>query len=288
MMDYSRIGERFREIRTSQKLSLKDLASDKVTYGQIAKFERCEQMIATDKFFYLVNRLNLTPNEFFYEFGDFRFNDFEQLTDRMVMYFQNDDKEKIRELIDEFEKSEKESTVYHLLNLTMLRIVANELDDTIIVSEQEVQFLSDYLFGVETWTTYEITLFSNSITLLAPDLIGPLTLELLKNDKSYSKIPSRKALIRATTLNALTILIKNQKFLIAEVVRDYLKPLISKDVLIELAIFEFLDNLLQYQHHASRKYIARNDEILLGLHLLGHQTPLLDQLISKMRHQSGR
>lgn len=159
-MGYNEMGQRFREIRKAFKLTLKDLDSDQITYSQIAKFERGEQMITVDKLFYLLNCVGLTPNEFFYDFRDSKFPDFEQLTDKMVSYFQNNETDKIIELIHNFENTEFDSTTYHSLNSIMLRIVANELDSNIVVTDDEIQFLSDYLFSVDMWTTYDITLFS--------------------------------------------------------------------------------------------------------------------------------
>ncbi|MCZ2735099.1 Rgg/GadR/MutR family transcriptional regulator [Lacticaseibacillus rhamnosus] len=272
------MGQRFREIRKAFKLTLKDLDSDQITYSQIAKFERGEQMITVDKLFYLLNCVGLTPNEFFYDFRDPKFPDFEQLTDKMVSYFQNNETDKIIELIHNFENTESGSTTYHSLNSIMLRIVANELDSNIVVTDDEIQFLSDYLFSVDMWTTYDITLFSNSITFLPPELIEVLTLELLTSPNNNLEIASRKSLVRAAALNALTTLVKNKKFTTSKTIRDYLKPLISKDMLIEFAIFEFLDNLLVHVDHPNSQNITRNNEILYALRLLDFPTPVLNQL----------
>lgn len=277
-MGYNEMGQRFREIRKAFKLTLKDLNSDQITYSQIAKFERGEQMITVDKLFYLLNCVGLTPNEFFYDFRDSKFPDFEQLTDKMVSYFQNNETDKIIELIHNFENTKSGSTTYHSLNSIMLRIVANELDSNIVVTDDEIQFLSDYLFSVDMWTTYDITLFSNSITFLPPELIEVLTLELLTSPNNNLEITSRKSLVRAAALNALTTLVKNKKFTTSKTIRDYLKPLISKDMLIEFAIFEFLDNLLVHVDHPNPQNITRNNEILYALRLLDFPTPVLNQL----------
>lgn len=277
-MGYNEMGQRFREIRKAFKLTLKDLDSDQITYSQIAKFERGEQMITVDKLFYLLNCVGLTPNEFFYDFRDSKFPDFEQLTDKMVSYFQNNETDKIIELIHNFENTESGSTTYHSLNSIMLRIVANELDSNIVVTDDEIQFLSDYLFSVDMWTTYDITLFSNSITFLPPELIEVLTSELLTSPNNNLEIASRKSLVRAAALNALTTLVKNKKFTTSKTIRDYLEPLISKDMLIEFAIFEFLDNLLVHVDYPNPQNITRNNEILYALRLLDFPTPVLNQL----------
>ena len=277
-MGYNEMGQRFREIRKAFKLTLKDLDSDQITYSQIAKFERGEQMITVDKLFYLLNCVGLTPNEFFYDFRDSKFPDFEQLTNKMVSYFQNNETDKIIELIHNFENTKSGSTTYHSLNSIMLRIVANELDSNIVVTDDEIQFLSDYLFSVDMWTTYDITLFSNSISFLPPELIEVLTLELLTSPNNNLEIASRKSLVRAAALNALTTLVKNKKFTTSKTIRDYLKPLISKDMLIEFAIFEFLDNLLVHVDYPNPQNITRNNEILYALRLLDFPTPVLNQL----------
>lgn len=281
-MGYNEMGQRFREIRKVFKLTLKDLDSDQITYSQIAKFERGEQMITVDKLFYLLNCVGLTPNEFFYDFRDSKFPDFEQLTDKMVSYFQNNETDKIIELIHNFENTESDSTTYHSLNSIMLRIVANELDSNIVVTDDEIQFLSDYLFSVDMWTTYDITLFSNSISFLPPELIEVLTLELLTSPNNNLEIASRKSLVRAAALNALTTLVKNKKFTTSKTIRDYLEPLISKDMLIEFAIFEFLDNLLVHVDYPNPQNITRNNEILYALRLLDFPTPVLNQLRNEL------
>ena len=281
-MGYNEMGQRFREIRKVFKLTLKDLDSDQITYSQIAKFERGEQMITVDKLFYLLNCVGLTPNEFFYDFRDSKFPDFEQLTDKMVSYFQNNETDKIIELIHNFENTESDSTTYHSLNSIMLRIVANELDSNIVVTDDEIQFLSDYLFSVDMWTTYDITLFSNSTSFLPPELIEVLTLELLTSPNNNLEIASRKSLVRAAALNALTTLVKNKKFTTSKTIRDYLEPLISKDMLIEFAIFEFLDNLLVHVDYPNPQNITRNNEILYALRLLDFPTPVLNQLRNEL------
>ena len=196
----------------------------------------------------------------------------------MVSYFQNNETDKIIELIHNFENTKSGSTTYHSLNSIMLRIVANELDSNIVVTDDEIQFLSDYLFSVDMWTTYDITLFSNSITFLPPELIEVLTLELLTSPNNNLEIASRKSLVRAAALNALTTLVKNKKFTTSKTIRDYLEPLISKDMLIEFAIFEFLDNLLVHVDYPNPQNITRNNEILYALRLLDFPTPVLNQL----------
>ncbi|EUJ26329.1 helix-turn-helix domain-containing protein [Listeria cornellensis] len=67
-------GETIREIRLSKALTQKEVAGNIVSLSFYAKVEKGENNLSADKFFKILNKLNIEIDEFLFVHNDFKEN----------------------------------------------------------------------------------------------------------------------------------------------------------------------------------------------------------------------
>lgn len=85
------IGEFFRGVRKARSLKLKDLANEQVTLAQLSKFERGETVLSFDRLLSVIDRLNMTFEEFSYMANAYQQPTFHEFYDKAIKaaQFQN-------------------------------------------------------------------------------------------------------------------------------------------------------------------------------------------------------
>lgn len=51
----------------------------------------------------------------------------------------------------------------------MIKITIHSLDSSYVITEDEKNFLTSYLYEIEEWTEYELYIFGNTMTILSDD-----------------------------------------------------------------------------------------------------------------------
>lgn len=65
MIELAKMGELFKQIRISKRLTLKDVAGDYLSISFLSKFERGESDISLSRFFQLLEQLDVSVEEFY-------------------------------------------------------------------------------------------------------------------------------------------------------------------------------------------------------------------------------
>ena len=166
-MSYNSI---YRALRTGKKKTIEEVCSatgHKVSKSFISKFERSESDISFSRLCLLLDALNVSLNEFSYlliESNDK--DDIDRFIELVSLnYYQNNDK-KLQEIV---EKERQEYQITGISDHLYKSILANVFYCDLFqqkISEKEIRILSDYLFGVEYWSKYELILLTNCITML--------------------------------------------------------------------------------------------------------------------------
>lgn len=237
------LGNTIRQIREDKMITMTDLTTGIMSISQLSKFERGETRISSEKFIQLLERLDVTMDEFLYLDEDNEFYSTEVLIDHLKKAYLEEDINKLlhyRKL--QLTKGKK-------LNATMISVLAKNLSSNIQLDDQEIIALCDYLFTVKTWGRHEIILFGNTITALPFETIKIYIQELIRKDIQFYKIKSNKKLLVSTLINISIILLEQDSYIEVKQLLEKIKVIIDQDeyFLLEMNSYKFVNGLLLYK-----------------------------------------
>lgn len=197
MIDY---GTHFKLIREGKKISISKLAQKSmISKSQISRFERGESEISFSKIVVLLDSLNVSLGEYVSLFP--KKSSIEKIKEEMSQVKSLAKSQDITSLRKKAKLLNQNSPEEIFTNILMKSIM-HSVDENIYPSQQEIEYLTDYLFKIEFWTYYEIILLGNSIRFINLNTSFLLTKELLNSGSKYhSDSPYNKKMIIQLSLN---------------------------------------------------------------------------------------
>ncbi|AXJ13291.1 helix-turn-helix domain-containing protein [Streptococcus pluranimalium] len=203
----SNLGQTLRKIRQSKNITITQLEDGCLSKSQISRFERGESEISCIRLINLLNKLNVTIDEFIAIHNSNMLPQFQTLIHNIKRLYSRNDVESLKILLNVNSKYNTKS-----LENTMLKSILFTLTPNISPSEEELIELSDYLFSVEIWGFYEIVLLGNCIRSLSYDTVFLLTKEMVKNYRFSLNNKTNKILVSQLSINCLISSIDNEAF----------------------------------------------------------------------------
>ena len=218
----SNLGHSLRKIRKSKNISITQLEDGCLSKSQISRFERGESEISCIRLINLLNKLNVTIDEFISIHNNNTLPHFPTLINNIRKLYSRNDVESLKILLNANSKYTTNS-----LENTMLKSLLYTLTPDISPNEEELLELTDYLFSVEIWGFYEIVLLGNCVRTLNYNTVFLLTKEMLKNYHFSVNNKTNKILVTQLSINCLISSIDNEffnncQFLIKEI-KDLLR-----------------------------------------------------------------
>ena len=189
-------GNILKIIRTSKNLSLKDVAGSGLSAAQLSRFERGLTTISVDSFYGCLRNLNMDLAEFQLLYSQMTDSPDASYPGIFSQIYTEQEEEGLRRLLSKEVDflTEEPDNQYHHLNQIVLKIQLS--DET--VTDQEVSELSDYLFSVDEWGNYEVSLFVQALPVLSSQTIEVFGNELMNRTHLHRDIPeSRRVLTQA-------------------------------------------------------------------------------------------
>lgn len=163
------IGETIKRLRLAKKIPSQSLYTDLLSRQARSNFEKGESDTTVSKFFILLDRLNISLDEFYVLHTQKESVEFHLFTDIASVYYKKDIEGLIlliNKLSEEYKRTNNIKYYhYKIMVENMLRILKNESPS------EDFEQLSNYLMNCDSWGYYEIMLFSNSINYFSQDLI---------------------------------------------------------------------------------------------------------------------
>ena len=269
MIDLVMVGENFRELRRARGLVLKDLENSKVSASQIGKFERGQTSITVDKMFYIIDRVNITIEEFFHILNGYEGSSFSQDMRTIHSAFLKKDIVKIKKFIDKESVKINSIDFYSRLNIIMFKNLARMLDKTIDIAEKDIEFLADYLISIDIWTEYEVVIFSNCMDILPVPLTISLGKDLLSRTAFYHNIPQNKKKIQHTLVNLYQNMIDSNEKQAAICFGNELFMLLDERDSFEMIHYVFLKSIFNYKFCSKKEALYDIENQISALETLG-------------------
>lgn len=240
------LGPLFRTLRKERGFTLKSLSEGIISFSYLSKFEKGKTQISLHNFIQLLQRMNLTVDEVLY-YNQIKTNQYREFFQKIAVAHVQQDLAKLKSY-SEIERTlyQENKIKFHKYNATMIGAVIKDLDSDFFISEDEIHALVDYILACSFWTTYEISLFGNSLSLFSEDSLIILLKEIKKRIQEYQVMhKDLRDLIRLLQNGAL-IFLRNKKVGQALEISNFLITVIERDQYFEKTRQLFIDGVITF------------------------------------------
>ena len=198
------MGEIFKTLRTSRNISLKEATGNEFSHSMLSRFENGESDITITKLLIGLKNIRTELSEFSYLINGFKSSSYSLLKKDIWNAISSNQLSVLNQLyMKELEEYRTHLKDVSFLNALIVKSHMLFLDENVIMTKEEESFLYNYLFSVEIWGEYELTVFSDVSVLLPIDLYMRYTREMMKRVDFLGELRKNKNLIHSILLNGL-------------------------------------------------------------------------------------
>ena len=280
----SKLGITLRKVRKGKQISLCSVADEHLSKSQISRFERGESEISCIRLINILDKLHITLDEFLILHNEDYTN--AELFANLVQYIR---KQYSSHNIKNIAALLSDSSHYTLNSFekTMIKSILHTMDSSIIPSNKELLQLTDYLFKVEKWGYYEITLLGNCVRTINYNSYFLLTKEMLNNYIYSSLNKTNKRIVTQLAINCLILSVDKEEFSNCTCLITEIKALLDNELnFYEQTVFLYATGYFEFKRH-SDSGIEKMKQAIQVLDILGedklklHYTSHFDKLVNK-------
>ena len=280
----SKLGITLRKVRKGKQISLCSVADEHLSKSQISRFERGESEISCIRLINILDKLHITLDEFLVLHNEDYTN--AELFANLVQYIR---KQYSSHNIKNIAALLSDSSHYTLNSFekTMIKSILHTMDSSIIPSNKELLQLTDYLFKVEKWGYYEITLLGNCVRTINYNSYFLLTKEMLNNYIYSSLNKTNKRIVTQLAINCLILSVDKEEFSNCTCLITEIKALLDNELnFYEQTVFLYATGYFEFKRH-SDSGIEKMKQAIQVLDILGedklklHYTSHFDKLVNK-------
>lgn len=280
----SKLGITLRKVRKGKQISLCSVADEHLSKSQISRFERGESEISCIRLINILDKLHITLDEFLILHDEDYTNT--ELFANLVQYIR---KQYSSQNINNIAALLSDSSHYTLNSFekTMIKSILHTMDSSIIPSNKELLQLTDYLFKVEKWGYYEITLLGNCVRTINYNSYFLLTKEMLNNYIYSSLNKTNKRIVTQLAINCLILSIGKEEFSNCTYLISEIKALLDNELnFYEQTVFLYATGYFEFKRH-SDSGIEKMKQAIQVLDILGedklklHYTSHFYKLVNK-------
>lgn len=278
-------GKIFKKFRESRGLKLKDFVDSGLSTSQLSRFEKGESDLTITKFMMALNELNMPIDEFMYAVNDFHRDELNEILEQVRMFVVHNDVQGMRSLlISQIEKKSKPEN-FHKLNIILIKIRLQDLSGEVYYTDEELNYLSDYLFSVDYWGCYELLLFMNTLDVFNHEMFMVLSKEMNRRSDFYKEIPNHRRLISTMLLNGYITCIEREEFIDAKYFEKQLNSCFFIEVeMHERLVFLYARNLYKLKKDNDRRAIIELRKCIGIMKLLScnHMADTFEKYLEKV------
>lgn len=256
------IGAVFRSVRKSKNLKMNDICDLTVSHSQLSRFERGTSELTINKFFVLLRNMCLSLDEFQSIYDNYNLSSENSFRQELSLAYDAKDLTRLRKLYTNFDKLYKKEPQkkHYKINSIVIKAVMSDINGRVMASDEEIEFLTEYLMLVEDWGRYEIWVFGNSTKILSRGTLNILSKSLLQKTEFYKNLPSNNKMVYRTVLNLIVYWIENDDLSLALKYINFLENQnISVDYFYEKLMFEYNKGLYKYRSGDKNGLILMNE-----------------------------
>lgn len=260
------IGSIIREIRINKNIKSNVLYKEVLSRPSVVKFESGKSDTTVERFLIILDRLNITLEEFasIYKKGE---NQDLSFTSSYIQAFYKMDITTLNAIVESTQqlyKSSKNQKYLHYGAIVSLLI------DTVqgnFCHKEAKEILQDYLMRCETWGYYELTLFINTLSFYSNELIDIVYRNAKNNLLKYNRLPRYRNEFSVLLFNILEKKISSANYRYLE---NYLEELSNfknqnKDIMYFQAMVTYFTNLINIIRNKDIKSNIQSIEKMISI-----------------------
>lgn len=249
-----KFGSTFRKLRINKKMTLRETSLNIVAHSTLAAFERNEHLLRFDCLLKLLCRINITFQEFCNHIN-LPQPQYHGYINQIHEATLNEDFIMLDSLLDELENEMKLSnSLIDKCNFLMAKTIIAEPRGMKILKEDEIFYISEYLWDCEIFGHYELTLYGNTLYSLTTDSILVITKEIIsKIQEMEVKNFNSRDYIR-TIQNSLLELMSRNEYENAFEISNILEKIIPQTFFLEKFTNKFYWNIIMFKTTQDSEY----------------------------------
>lgn len=263
--EVSDIRETFKDLRKARGYTQADVSDEIVSKSLISKFENGTSMLAADKLFHAISKLNMTPNEFVNVLNKYQPDRMQQLynTLNQIRFAGPKGVEQSEKLIIEGTKDK-----FEILSNIMIKSVLQDVTGKQYVSEFERNIVASYLNGLDNWTEFEVKLLYYVCPILDRGEFRWFG-EILIDRQTDFYGGAHQRLFMATLMNLYDGVLEHQELDDAVFFRDKISQFNFGGDLIAIVNFQMLTDLHDYMVERTKENLIKAENYLDKVEALG-------------------
>ena len=284
-------GQVLRRLREEKGYSLRQVSKGILSTSFLSKFERGESNISLSHFIDIIERMNISLDEFVFSANEYKPSELDRLMSEIASAYQRNNTSKLKMITNnEYEKWEEYGLDAYLCNsimaeAMMLNLQRKEID------KKKREYLANYLFNVELWGNYELVIYANSLTIFPPETVIALSKEVVKKTSMYKLVHKNfvqtlAILINTTIVCLETNLLNDALYFILTLENMHMaeKLFYERTLLVFLkGIYEIKKGNIEIGKELSRKAVAAMYTIGSEDLAISHEEYLENTLVAQVK-----
>lgn len=219
------LGEVFRYFREARHISLSEATGGDFSKSMLSRFENGQSDLSAQKLFSALSSIRTEIEEFTVAAGIQDHHSHKELLSKIQECLQANQMDLLEELYLEKEKiTQKSKQASDWVERLIVKAYLCALKESEKASQEELDFLHDYLFSVDIWGRYELHLFSVCTPILSLDLFSQYTKEILARQDFSALFANNRNTLHTTFLNGYLLAISQENISQA----DYFQQVIEQ------------------------------------------------------------
>lgn len=205
----NKYGQVLRRLREEKGYSLRQVSNGILSTSFLSKFERGESDISLSHFVNVIERMNVSLDEFIFSANEYKPSELDRLISGIAAAYQRNNLTKLRNIAKkEYEKYEQYELDAYLCNSIMAEAKLLDLEQKQIEKKKR-EYLANYLFNIELWGNYELVVYANSLTIFSPETVISLSKEVVKKTSMFKLVNKNFIQTLGILLNTIIVCLEN-------------------------------------------------------------------------------
>lgn len=237
-------GKNFRILRKERGFTLKEMSEGIISFSYLSKFEKGESDITLTNFIKLIERLNMTIDDFLC-INSIKTTQHNELFQKVSVAYKNNDSESLSTYIKvEKQLYNQTGIIFHKCNYIMILTILQDIDSTTHIPMEDIEFLIDYIVTCSFWSSYEISIIGNTLSIYPENLLYILLEEVKKRIQEYRVEQKNIWDLVALIENTCIILLRKKQISQAKSLSRFLESLLEPFNFFERTRKLFIDGVI--------------------------------------------
>ncbi|RZI49310.1 Rgg/GadR/MutR family transcriptional regulator [Lactococcus kimchii] len=218
-------GEVYRLFRKSKNFTQKEAAGNDISPNELSNFENGKAMLGADKFFQILQNINVNSFEFQYTYNSYlEARDLLLFDVEVTDAYRHNNISKLKSILKKLTQlsSQNPQKKKYLLDRINVQAVLSILSPDFPMPLADRRYIQNYLLQIDEWGLYDIILLGRCASIFDLKTLYEMVNQMISPTQMSTKIHYIQREMIRTVLNVLSIFIENDQYHLANQLVNYL------------------------------------------------------------------